>query len=53
MYKELVDRAKIAGFKSVKLTKRHIPSDLTKSEYNKPYINPNSLEKHTESIGNF
>ena len=52
--KQLIDMAVEAGANAVKFQKRHIPSDLTKAAYNKPYDNPHSFGKtygeHREAL---
>lgn len=52
--KELIDAASEAGVDAVKFVKRHIPSELTAEQYNKPYDNPNSFGetygKHREFL---
>ena len=45
MAKQLIDVAVDAGANAVKFQKRHIPSDLTREAFDKPYDNPNSFGK--------
>ena len=41
--KKLIDMSVRCGANAVKFQKRHIPSDLTKEAYDKPYLGPNSF----------
>lgn len=43
--KQLIDVAVDAGANAVKFQKRHIPSDLTRAAFDKPYDNPHSFGK--------